>query len=77
MKDGKEVDSYAINQDNALADQFGEVRIPWENIIWDNHDTIVDSMYYSNSAASNGKAEKFGRQFVGAIYQEEGKARVR
>lgn len=77
MKDGKMVDSYAVRQDNALAYEFGQVGIPAENIIWDTHDTIVDPMYYSNSAASNGKSEKFGRQFVGAIYQEEGKARVR
>lgn len=77
MKDGKMVDSYAVRQDNALAYEFAQVGIPAENIIWDTHDTIIDSMYYSNSAASNGKAEKFGRQFVGAIYQEEGKARVR
>lgn len=77
MKDGKMVDSYAVRQDNALAYEFEQVGIPAENIIWDTHDTIIDPMYYSNSAASNGKAEKFGRQFVGAIYQEEGKARVR
>lgn len=77
MKDGKMVDSYAVRQDNALAYEFAQVGIPAENIIWDTHDTIIDPMYYSNSAASNGKAEKFGRQFVGAIYQEEGKARVR
>lgn len=77
MKDGKMVDSYAICQDNALAYEFSQVGIPSENIIWDTNDTIINPMYYSNSETSGGKAEKFGRQFVGAIYQEEGKARVR
>ena len=72
MIDGKMVDSYAVNQDNALAYEFVQVGIPRENIIWDNHDTIVDPMFCSNSAASNGRTEKLGRQFVGAIYQEEG-----
>jgi len=77
MKDGRLVDSYAIHQDNALAHEFKQVHIPAENIIWDTHDTITDPMYYSNSVARNGNSEKLGRQFVGATYQEEGKARVR
>ena len=77
MKHGTMIDSYAIHQDNALAYQFAEVGIPAENISWDSHDTIVDSEYYSNSAFSNGVAHKLGRQFIGAIYQENGKAKTR
>ncbi|HIT22941.1 MAG TPA: laccase domain-containing protein [Candidatus Faecimonas intestinavium] len=76
-KDGKMIDSYTIYQDKALGYEFSEVGVLPENVTWDRHNTITDSAYYSNSAASNGHQEKYGRQFVGAIYQEEGKARVR
>lgn len=77
MKNGTMIDSYAIYQDNALAYQFAEVGILAENISWDSHDTIVDSEYYSNSAFSNGISHKLGRQFIGAIYQENGKVKTR
>ena len=43
-------------------------------------DTITDPNYYSNSAASASglnDASKFGRQFIGAVYQKERKAKSR
>lgn len=77
VKNGTMIDSYTIRQDNALAYEFAQAGIPDENIIWDNHNTIDDPRYYSDIAKSDGNFEKFGSQFIGAIYQEEGKSLIR
>lgn len=69
FNNGQVVDAYKINQDKALAYQFALVGIPEENITYDEHDTIKDPNYYSNSKAIS-DPEKQGRQFIGAVYQK-------
>lgn len=69
---------YHINLRNALADQFVERKI--KNVVYSPVDTITNSDYYSNSTSSPyglNDPTKYGRNFIGAVYQEKGKARTR
>lgn len=50
------------------------------NVFFEPSDTITDPNYYSNSAASASglnDASKFGRQFIGAVYQDDTKGKSR
>lgn len=61
-------DEFKINLQNAITSQLEERNI--NNIIYSSVDTITDNDYYSNSESSKGNQKKYGRQFVGAIYQK-------
>lgn len=63
-------DEFKIDLQKAITSQLEERNINSNNIIYSAVDTIADREYYSNSESSNGKQEKFGRQFVGAIYKK-------
>lgn len=64
------IDVYHIDLQKALDKEFSAVGLHQGQVIYDPHDTITDSNYYSNSEARV-NPEKFGRQFVGAFYQED------
>lgn len=70
------VDTYQIDLEKALRDQFRSAGLSEEQVKYDPHDTISDLRYYSNSQGYK-DASRIGRQFAGAIYQEEGHGKSR
>lgn len=63
-------DKFKINLQKAITNQLAERNIDSSHIIYSSVDTILDREYYSNSESSKGNQKKYGRQFVGAIYQK-------
>lgn len=59
---------FKIDLKKAIGSQLKERNI--SSIFYSNVDTITNEQYYSNSEASKGKQKKYGRQFVGAIYEK-------
>lgn len=80
-EDGIVVDDnglFHIDLRTVISKQLEERNI--SHVFFDPTDTITDPNYYSNSAASASglnDASKFGRQFIGAVYQKERKAKSR
>ena len=67
----KENNEFKIDLKKAISSQLKERNVGQEGrTIYSNVDTITDSRYYSNAEASKGKQEKYGRQFVGVVYQK-------
>lgn len=69
-------DSYYIDLRKALALEFKFIGLDEHNTFYDKDDTISNPKYYSCSQAQIDES-KYGRHFVGAIYQKTGKGRSR
>ena len=62
---------FHINLRKAIALEMQDRNI--KNVVYDATDTITNPEYYSNSASSSyglNDQSKFGRNFIGAFYQE-------
>ena len=68
--------NFHINLKPAIMMQLIERGLKKQNIVFNMDDTITNPSYYSNSASNvNGlnKEEKFGRNFAGVFYDDNGK----
>ena len=63
----KKNDIYYIDLIKAITNQLNNIGI--KNIEISPYDTATNTRFYSNAAASKGKKEKFGQNFVGFFYK--------
>lgn len=63
----KKNDIYYIDLIKAITNQLNNIGI--KNIEISPYDTATNPRFYSNAAASKGKKEKFGQNFVGFFYK--------